>query len=49
MTATSARSLWPPCQRLEPMTLVSNRYGNPNEIFVATDQPFGVIEATVKR
>ena len=22
---------------------------NPNEIFVATDQPFGLIEATVKR
>ncbi|MEA2464357.1 MAG: urate oxidase, partial [Acidobacteriota bacterium] len=22
---------------------------NPNEIFVATDQPFGVIEATIKR
>ena len=22
---------------------------NPNEIFVATDQPFGLIEATVRR
>ena len=22
---------------------------NPNEVFVATDQPFGLIEATVKR
>jgi urate oxidase len=22
---------------------------NPNEIFVATDQPFGLIEATIRR
>jgi urate oxidase len=22
---------------------------NPNEVFVATDQPFGLIEATVRR
>ena len=29
---------------LEPFGL-----DNPNEIFVATDQPFGVIEATVRR
>jgi urate oxidase len=28
-----------------------SRFGldNPNEVFVATDQPFGVIEATVRR
>jgi urate oxidase len=25
------------------------RLDNPNEIFVATDQPFGLIEATVTR
>jgi urate oxidase len=32
-----------------PVDLSQFGLDNPNEVFVATDQPFGVIEATIRR